>query len=146
MTIFSQYGLPQQHGLYDPSQEKDACGVGFVAHIKGQRSHQIVLDAETVLCNMDHRGACGCENNTGDGAGILTALPHEFLRRVAKEDLQQDLPAPGKFAAGVVFLPKIASERDKCIATFNRLVEAQGQRLVGWRHVVCFGGVWDVGA
>ncbi|MEM9658017.1 MAG: hypothetical protein AAF961_06620, partial [Planctomycetota bacterium] len=68
--------LPEKHGLYDPANEHDACGVGFVAHIKGKRTHQILLDAETVLRNMDHRGACGCEANTGDGAGILTALPH----------------------------------------------------------------------
>ena len=71
--------LPPSEGLYDPAYEHDSCGVGFVAHIKGKRSHQILLDAEEVLRNMDHRGACGCEANTGDGAGILTALPHEFL-------------------------------------------------------------------
>jgi len=70
---------PGKHGLYDPANEKENCGVGFVAHVKGQRSHQIVLDALQVLIAMDHRGACGCESNTGDGAGILTALPHEFL-------------------------------------------------------------------
>jgi glutamate synthase (NADPH/NADH) large chain len=72
-------GFPPKRGLYDPNQEHDSCGVGFVAHIKGQRSHQIVEDAWTVLKSMDHRGACGCEANTGDGAGILTALPHDFL-------------------------------------------------------------------
>ena len=69
------YGFPKKHGLYDPANEKDSCGVGFVAHIKGQRSHQIVHDADEVLRKMDHRGACGCEANTGDGAGMLTALP-----------------------------------------------------------------------
>ena len=146
MSIFSKFGPPKKHGLYDPTHEKDSCGVGFVAHIKGQRSHQIVLDAETVLRNMDHRGACGCEANTGDGAGILTALPHEFLRKVAKADLKQDLPEPGKFAAGVVFLPKIESEREKCIAVFNKFIEAQGQRLVGWRHVPTDSKGADVGA
>ena len=71
--------LPPKQGLYDPAFEHDSCGVGFVAHVKGKRSHQILIDAEEVLRNMDHRGACGCEPNTGDGAGILTALPHEFL-------------------------------------------------------------------
>ena len=71
--------LPPRQGLYDPAFEHDSCGVGFVAHVKGKRSHQILIDAEEVLRNMDHRGACGCEPNTGDGAGILTALPHEFL-------------------------------------------------------------------
>ena len=87
--------LPAKHGLYDPAFEHDSCGVGFVAHIKGVRSHQILLDAEEVLRNMDHRGACGCEANTGDGAGILTALPHEFLAKVVKADLGVDLPAAG---------------------------------------------------
>ena len=76
--------------------------MGFVAHIKGVRSHQIVEDAYTVLKNMEHRGACGCEANTGDGAGMLTALPHEFLARVAREELQADLPEPGMFGAGAV--------------------------------------------
>ena len=78
--IFSKFGFPQKHGLYDPANEKDACGVGFVANIKGARSHQIILDAETILRNMDHRGACGCEYNTGDGAGIMTGMPHEFMQ------------------------------------------------------------------
>ena len=86
---------PKKQGLYDPRYEHDSCGVGFVAHIKGQRSHQIVLDAHTILKNMEHRGACGCEPNSGDGAGILTALPHEYLAKVAREDLKADLPEPG---------------------------------------------------
>ena len=113
----TQFGLPPKKGLYDPSNEHDSCGVGFVAHVKGERSRQIILDAETILRNMDHRGACGCEANTGDGAGMLTALPHEFLRKVAKTDLGAELPAPGEFAAGVVFLPTIEAERKKCKQT-----------------------------
>ena len=72
-------GLPPKHGLYDPANEKDSCGVGFVAHIKGERSHQIILDADQILRNMDHRGACGCEADTGDGAGMMTALPPNKL-------------------------------------------------------------------
>ncbi len=127
--------LPEQQGLYDPALEHDACGVGFVAHIKGERSHQILLDAETVLRNMDHRGACGCEQNTGDGAGILTALPHEFLAKVVKADLGVELPEPGRFAAGNVFLPRDPRERQYCKEAVNRLIEAQGQELVGWRAV-----------
>src|SRR5262245_41441451 len=105
---------PAKQGLYDPAFEHDACGVGFVAHIKGKRSHQILIDAEEVLRNMDHRGACGCEPNTGDGAGILTALPHEFLQRVVRKELNKELPPPGQFAAGIVFLPKDEGERAKC--------------------------------
>jgi glutamate synthase (NADPH/NADH) large chain len=135
MTTQERFGFPARQGLYDPANERDSCGVGFVAHIKGQRSHQMVLDADHILRRMNHRGACGCEANTGDGAGILTALPHEFLTQVAKTDLGQDLPAPGRFAAGLVFLPTIAAERAKCKAVVERVVAEQGQRLVGWRPV-----------
>jgi len=135
MTVFNQFGYPQRHGLYDPAREHDSCGVGFVANIKGTRSHQIVDDAYIVLKNMEHRGACGCEQNTGDGAGILTALPHAFLAKVAKDELQADLPEPGRFGAGVVFLPQNSDERAKCKQTVEQLVRAQGQRLVGWRKV-----------
>jgi glutamate synthase (NADPH/NADH) large chain len=131
--VFS--GLPPKQGLYDPANEHDSCGVGFVAHIKGKRSHQILIDAEEVLRNMDHRGACGCEPNTGDGAGILTALPHEFLQRVVKQELHETLPASGHFAAGIVFLPRNETERQKCKDVVAELVVTRGQRLVGWRHV-----------
>ena len=126
-------GFPPKQGLYDPANEHDSCGVGFVAHIKGKRSHQILIDAEEVLRNMDHRGACGCEPNTGDGAGILTALPHEFLQRVVKQELHESLPPPGQFAAGIVFLPRNESERKKCKEVVGELIAAHGQRLVGWR-------------
>jgi len=122
-------------GLYDPQFEHDSCGVGFVAHIKGQRSHQIILDANDVLINMTHRGACGSEPNTGDGAGFLTALPHDFLAKVAQRDLGITLPEPGQFAAGLVFLPKKAEEREHCKDALARIVAEQGQRLLGWRVV-----------
>jgi len=127
--------LPPKQGLYDPANEHDSCGVGFVAHIKGERSHQILVDAEEILRNMDHRGACGCEANTGDGAGMLTALPHEFLQRVVTADLGIDLPTAGSFAAGNVFLPQLQAEREKCKAVFEELVIAEGQELLGWRLV-----------
>jgi len=135
MTVFNPYGYPQKHGLYDPAREHDSCGVGFVAHIKGQRSHQIVEDAYIVLKSMEHRGACGCDANTGDGAGILTALPHQFLAKVAKDELKADLPPPGQFGAGIVFLPKKAAERAQCKRTVEQIIKEQGQRLVGWRKV-----------
>ena len=127
--------LPPKQGLYDPANEHDACGVGFVAHIKGEPSHQIVIDAEEILRNMDHRGACGCEANTGDGAGMLTALPHEFLKKAVKADLGVELPAAGKFAAGNIFLPQVDAERDQCKSVFEELVTGQGQKLLGWRSV-----------
>jgi glutamate synthase (NADPH/NADH) large chain len=138
-------GLPEKHGLYDPANEHDSCGVGFVAHIKGVRSHQNVLDAYEVLCNMDHRGACGCEANTGDGAGMMTALPHDFLRKVAKSDLSVDLPPPGQYAAGNVFLPRDDAQRAHCKQTVERLVAEQGQRLVGWRAVPTDAKKADIG-
>ena len=92
MTMELPTGLPEKHGLYDPAFEKDSCGVGFIAHIKGVRSHSIVRDAAEALRNMDHRGACGCEPNTGDGAGMLTALPDEFMRSEAKRLFNAELP------------------------------------------------------
>jgi len=140
-----QGGFPPRHGLYDPAMEKDACGVGFVAHIKGQRSHQIIVDADEVLQSMDHRGGCGCDPETGDGAGILTALPHEFLRKVAKDDLRADLPEPGRFSAGLVFLPTKQAERERCKDVVNRIVARQGQQLVGWRKVPTNTGVARIG-
>lgn len=127
--------FPPKQGLYDPNNEHDSCGVGFVAHIKGKPSHQIILDAEEILRNMDHRGACGCEANTGDGAGMLTALPHAFLQKVVKADLDVDLPPAGSFAAGNVFFPQNDAERKKCKAVFEELVTAHGQELLGWRSV-----------
>ena len=138
-------GFPRKQGLYDPQYEKDSCGVGFVAHIKGERSHQIVRDADEVLRSMTHRGACGCEPNTGDGAGILTALPHEFLAKVAASGLQVTLPAPGQYAAGIVFLPKIEAERNRCKAELERVVAEQGQTVFGWRRVPTDPGGADVG-
>ena len=95
MGVLNTHGLPDARGLYDPDQERDSCGVGFVAHIKGERSHQIIKDADHLGCRMDHRGARGAEKNTGDGAGMLTALPYEFLARVAQEELGVELPEPG---------------------------------------------------
>ena len=129
MSDETRYGLPPAHGLYRPEFEHDSCGVGFVAHIKGERSHQILLDADHLLCRMDHRGARGAEQNTGDGAGILTALPHEFLAKVAKSELGVELPPAGKLAAGNVFLPTDAAERERCKAAVARICAEEGQTL-----------------
>ena len=139
------FGLPEAHGLYDPANEKENCGVGFIAHIKGTASHQFVQDASDMLIAMDHRGGCGCEANTGDGSGMLTALPHKFLRKVAKDDLQVDLPESGKFAAGLVFLPRDGAERAACKATVEGLIKTQGQRLLGWRRVPTAAKKADIG-
>ena len=126
--------FPKKHGLYDPSYEKDSCGVGFVANMKGDPSHQVVVDALEMLVRMEHRGGCGCEPNTGDGAGILVGLPEGYLRKVAKEDLDIELPARGSFGAGLVFLPKIESERKRCIEVVESIIAEQGQSCLGWRE------------
>jgi glutamate synthase (NADPH/NADH) large chain len=139
------FHLPEKQGLYDPQYEKDSCGVGFIAHIKGKPSHQNIIDADTILQNMDHRGACGCEPNTGDGSGLMAGLPHKFLRKVAKQDLGVDLPEPGQFAAGLVFLPQDGDERAVCKQTIEKLIAQEGQRLIGWRDVPQLTDLADVG-
>jgi glutamate synthase (NADPH/NADH) large chain len=145
MSIRPNSGLPERQGLYDPAFEHDSCGVGLVAHIKGQRSHQMVMDADQILRRMDHRSACGCEVNTGDGSGVLTALPHEFLAKVAEAELKTTLPAPGHFAAGVVFLPTDENEKTICRQVVAEIVREQGQRVVGWRQVPSRPDEADVG-
>ena len=145
MTNDFQNGLPAKQGLYDPAHEKDSCGVGFVAHVKGHRSHQIVLDAATILCNMDHRGACGSEKNTGDGSGMLTAIPYEFFRRVAEVELKTELPEPGKYGVAQIFLPTDDKERDVCKKALEESIKKQGQKLLGWRRVPTDARQADIG-
>jgi glutamate synthase (NADPH/NADH) large chain len=135
MTIQFENGLPKKHGLYDPALEKDSCGVGFIAHIKGVRSHSIVRDACAALRAMDHRGACGCEDNTGDGAGILTAIPDELMRAEASRLFGVELPPIGSYAVAQVFLPRDEAERNICKRTLEKYVAAQGQSFIGWRPV-----------
>ena len=131
----TRIGFPEKQGLYDPSNEKDSCGVGFVANLNGEPTHQNVIDALEMLGKMEHRGGCGCEPNTGDGAGILVGLPEGFLRTVARQDLGVDLPEKGRFGAGLVFLPKLEVERQKCISAVEAIIAEQGQRCLGWREV-----------
>jgi glutamate synthase (NADPH/NADH) large chain len=145
MRNVNSTGLPPAQGLYRPEFEHDSCGVGFVAHIKGKRSHKIIEDADHLLCRMDHRGARGAEPNTGDGAGMVTALPHEFLTRVAEESFSVTLPGPGHFAAGLVFLPTDAAERERCKSTVASLCAEEGQSLVGWRVVPTDADAADLG-
>ncbi|MDO8705116.1 MAG: glutamate synthase central domain-containing protein, partial [Sulfuricaulis sp.] len=123
-----------QQGLYDPTYEHDACGVGFVVDIKGRRSHQIVTHALTILRNLMHRGACGCEENTGDGAGILIQVPHIFLKRECAK-IGITLPDAGRYGTGMVFLPRVAAEARRCESLFTDIVRAEGQTLLGWRDV-----------
>jgi len=128
------YGWPEKQGLYDPQFEHDSCGVGFVVNIKGQKSHDIVRNALTILMNLSHRGACGCEANSGDGAGILLQTPHEFLQKVCAED-KIILPAYGEYGVGMVYLPPDTSSRYKCEKLFEEIVENEGHRMLGWRTV-----------
>ena len=128
------FGLPPNQGLYDSSHEHDACGVAFVVDIKGRKSRSIVDRALTVLKNLQHRGACGCESNTGDGAGIVMQTPDAFLRRVAKA-ANITLPAEGGYGTGIVFLPRDPSQRAECEKTFERIIAEEGQKLLWWRDV-----------
>jgi len=129
-----QPGLPPKQGLYDPQFEHDACGLGFVVNIKGRKAHQLVADALQILVNLDHRGACGCEANTGDGAGILLQVPHDFLFAETVK-LGFKLPEPGQYGVGMVFLPKSPAEREAVKAEVARIISAEGQSLIGWRDV-----------
>src|SRR5256885_14295884 len=127
-------GLPPKQGLYDPRFEHEACGVGFVVNVKGKRSHQIIEQALQVLRNLDHRGACGCEANTGDGAGILMQMPHAFLQKQC-ETLGFKLPKPGQYGAGLIFLPQDPPDRQQCERAFQRIVKEEGLKIIGWRTV-----------
>jgi len=127
-------GPPPAQGLYDPRYEHDACGVGFVVDIKGRRSHTIVQRALAVLINLLHRGACGCEANTGDGAGILIQIPDKFLRRECGR-LGIPLPPARDYGCGLVFLPRDPEQRDRVRALLHSIVEEEGQCLLGWREV-----------
>ncbi len=127
-------GYPEAQGLYDPRFEHDACGVGLVANIKGQKSHDIIRMALTAIVNLNHRGACGCEPNTGDGAGILMQVPDAFLRK-ACEPLDIELPPPGQYGVGTVFLPRNRPARKEFEKIFEVVVAEEGQEVLGWRTV-----------
>jgi glutamate synthase domain-containing protein 2/glutamate synthase domain-containing protein 1/glutamate synthase domain-containing protein 3 len=127
-------GMPKAQGLYHPSFEHDACGVGFICHMKGTPSHQVVTDALQMLENMNHRGACGCEEDSGDGAGILVKTPDLFFRAECK-NLGINLPAPGQYGVGMLFLPQDMVERYKCEQIMESTAKAYGIKVLGWRDV-----------
>jgi glutamate synthase domain-containing protein 2/glutamate synthase domain-containing protein 1/glutamate synthase domain-containing protein 3 len=133
-TMTNRPGLPPRQGLYDPLTEHDACGVGFVVNMHGRRSHQIVRQGLEVLENLTHRGACGCDPLTGDGAGILMQMPHEFFA-VAAPQAGISLPAAGDWAAGNIFLPPSEGEREAAEAFFEKLCGEEGLEFLGWRTV-----------
>ncbi|MDN5938012.1 MAG: glutamate synthase-related protein [Salinisphaera sp.] len=129
-----ELSLAASRGLYRPSNEHDACGVGFVAHIKGVKAHSIVEQGLKILENLDHRGAVGADKLMGDGAGILIQIPDEFYRaEMASQGVT--LPAPGKYGVGMIFLPKEHASRRACIQELERAIRAEGQVLLGWRDV-----------
>ena len=121
-------------GLYRPEFEHDACGIGFVANIKGNKGHQVISDALTILENMEHRGACGCESNTGDGAGILIQTPHAFFFDECLK-MGVHLPSFGRYGVGSVFFPKEARLREECRDIFSRTAEELGLEILTWRKV-----------
>jgi glutamate synthase (NADPH/NADH) large chain len=125
-------GLPEARGLYDPALAKDSCGVGFIADIKGRKSHKLVEDALTILLNLEHRGAVGADPRAGDGAGILTQIPHAFFARKANE-LGIALPAPGEYGIGVLFMPRDAERRELVRRAFEQVAAQQGLSILGWR-------------
>ena len=127
-------GMPRKQGLYDPRFEHDACGIGFVVNIKGKRSHHVLEQALTVLMNLDHRGARGCEEGTGDGAGILLQVPHDFLQHSC-EGLGFQLPKPGQYGIGMVYLPPDREQRHQCERMLDTIIREEGQQVLGWRSV-----------
>src|SRR6202012_1889384 len=125
---------PAAEGLYDPSIEQDACGVGFIANIKGRKSHQIVSDALNILCNLEHRGAVGADPRAGDGAGILVQIPHAFFKRKAAE-IGFQLPDPGGYAVGAMFMPRETAWRNVIKSIIADQIRDEQLTLLGWRDV-----------
>ena len=132
--VDGKIGFPAKHGLYDPALEKDSCGVGFVAHVKGIPSHEILTDAYHINSRMDHRGGCGFEENTGDGAGIMTAIPHKFMLKVSAE-LGITLPEVGTYSVGNVFLPQDETKRSVLKDSLKAILIEEGLEFLGFREV-----------
>ena len=126
--------MKKNTGLYEPSMEHDACGIGFLANLKGKRTHKLIEDALIMLRNMEHRGGCGCEPDTGDGAGILFQIPHEFFEKECSQ-LGMDLPEMGQYGAGMIFLPKDEELREECKTLLNINIKKLGFTLLGYRKV-----------
>ena len=132
MEQFNATGLPPAQGLYDPRNEHDNCGLGFVVNIKGKASHEIVSKGIQILINLTHRGACGCDPETGDGAGVLIQIPHTFFAREAAS-LGFTLPAPGDYGVGMVFMPVERHDRLLTEGILERIVREAGLTVLGWR-------------
>lgn len=147
--LYAHSDIPEAKGLFDPANDKDACGVGFLGELSKRPTRRCVEDGLEMLRRMTHRGACGCEENSGtpptpqpstrclagDGAGILCSIPHEFFSTVMKLDHGIELPEEGDYAVGMVFLPKDQTIREKCRAICMDVATRRGHRLIGWRSV-----------
>ncbi|MGD9365467.1 MAG: hypothetical protein PVH87_07210 [Desulfobacteraceae bacterium] len=130
-------GRPSARGLYDPRFEHDACGVGMVCRIQNTPSHRIIEQGLEILKNLSHRGACGCDARTGDGAGILMQSPHQFFKQVCQTE-KINLPRQGRYGGGLVFLPVDREQQSACQKRFEAIVGQAGQKMLGWRKVpVC---------
>src|SRR6266487_3532405 len=127
-------GPPPAQGLYDPALDKDSCGVGFIADIKGRRSHKLIEDALAILCNLEHRGAVGADPRAGDGAGILVQIPHKFFAKKA-DRLGFSLPKPGEYAVGALFMPRDPDWRQVIRDIYSQMIKREGMTLLGWREV-----------
>ena len=127
--------LPVKQGLYDPEFEKDACGVGFSCHIKGKVSHKIIADAKNLLCNMTHRGAVGSDARDGDGAGVMTSIPHKFMVKEFERENNFKLPPMGQYAVGNIFFKDDKEVLADSIQSFEQISESLGLRVLGWREV-----------
>jgi glutamate synthase (NADPH/NADH) large chain len=125
-------GFPVEQGLYSPQYEHDACGVGFVVNIKGQQTHDIIAKGLQILLNLTHRGACGCDSETGDGAGILIQIPHKFFARECAK-LGFTLPPPGVYGVGMTFLPVEKQPRLLAEGILERIAQEEGLTVLGWR-------------
>ena len=133
---------PASQGLYDNQNDKDSCGVGFMCHIKGSPSHKIVSDARQLLCSMTHRGATGADSRDGDGAGVMTSIPHYFFKREAEIDIGCELPEPGQYAVGNVFFkPNDPVELHRQQGVFSKIAAELGIRVLGWRQVPTDGSI-----
>src|SRR3989442_12462369 len=127
-------GVPAAVGLYDPALDKDSCGVGFIADIKGKKSHQLVEDALAILCNLEHRGAVGADPRAGDGAGIVVQIRHKFFAKKA-DRLGFAPPRPGEYAIGVLFMPRDPDWRQVIREIWAQMIKREGMTLLGWRDV-----------
>src|SRR5262245_6027601 len=128
------YAIPEASGLFDPKREYDACGVGFIASLKGTATHQTIKDALYILENLEHRGAVGADPIAGDGAGLLIQIPHAFLAEECAA-LKIKLPKPGHYAVGHLFMPRVERLREHCERVWMRIIREEGLEFLGWRSV-----------